>query len=67
MEIRVLEAEDADMYRIFEICSLAFARNEPFFDVTYPNHWTEAGTFARCRKIQTLQEHRPGYNLSESD
>lgn len=43
MAIHVLEANEADMHRIFEICSLAFARNEPFFDAIYPLHWTESG------------------------
>jgi GNAT superfamily N-acetyltransferase len=43
MEIRVQEAEDADMYRMFEICSLAYTRSEPFWDACWPEHWTEAG------------------------
>jgi len=33
MGILVLEAEDADMERICEIGSLAFARNEPMWDL----------------------------------
>ncbi|KXL49145.1 hypothetical protein M433DRAFT_158974 [Acidomyces richmondensis BFW] len=43
MAIQIFPAEDADMSRIFEICSLAFARNEIFFDVMYPEHWTDKG------------------------
>lgn len=43
MDTQVLEAKEADMHRIFEICSLAFDRNEPYFDATYPKHWTESG------------------------
>ncbi|KAK5173912.1 uncharacterized protein LTR77_002593 [Saxophila tyrrhenica] len=43
MATQVHEASDEDMYRLFEICSLAFAHNEPFFDACWPLHWTEAG------------------------
>ena len=55
----MLEAEDADMYRIFEICSLAFARNEPFFDVTYPNHWTEAGRLQGAERFKRFKNTDP--------
>ena len=40
---KVLECEDADMRRVFDITSLAFQRNEPMWDATYPQHWTEEG------------------------
>ncbi len=43
MEVQVQEAKDEDMYRIFEIFSLAFGRNEPFVDAVWPNHWTDSG------------------------
>jgi GNAT superfamily N-acetyltransferase len=43
MSVQVLEAEDPDYERLFEIAAIAFARNEPIFDVLYPKHWTEAG------------------------
>jgi len=33
MGVKVLEAEDADMERIFEITSIAFAKNEPLWDL----------------------------------
>lgn len=55
MGIQVLEAEDSDMYRIFEIASLAFGTHEPFFNVSWPNHLTESGRIQaaeRCTKIK---------------
>lgn len=36
-------AEDADMYRLFEITSLAFKKNEPFWCAMYPGHETAEG------------------------
>lgn len=35
MGVKVLEAEDADMERIFTIASLAFAGNEPMWDIMW--------------------------------
>ncbi|KAK5110049.1 hypothetical protein LTR62_006293 [Meristemomyces frigidus] len=43
MPIQVLEAQDADMDRIFAIACDAFGSNEPLWDVFWPAHWTPAG------------------------
>jgi len=59
MGVKVLEAHDADMARIFEVFSLAFARNEPFFDVLYPQHWTDAGRKAGAERLQTIKNSDP--------
>ncbi len=59
MSTQALEAEDADMDRIFEICSLAFARNEPFFDATWPNHWTEAGRKQGGERMKKIKNTVP--------
>ena len=55
----MLEAEDADMYRIFEICSLAFARNEPFVDAIWPNHWTDAGRMQGADRFKHIKNTDP--------
>ncbi|WPG98306.1 Hypothetical protein R9X50_00109400 [Acrodontium crateriforme] len=60
MSIKVLEAEQADFPRIFEICSLAFAHNEPFFDILYPEHWLESGRrngIERMRQASREDKH----------
>lgn len=43
MPISVHPAEDADMHRLFEIAASAFQRNEPYWDASYPEHWTPKG------------------------
>lgn len=43
MSFITLPAEDADMPRLFEITSLAFKDNEPFWDAMYPRHDTPEG------------------------
>jgi GNAT superfamily N-acetyltransferase len=55
MAIQVLQAEDADMYRIFEICSLAFDRNEPFWDTVWPKHWTEPGRHQGAQRFTQIK------------
>lgn len=50
MPITVTEIEDADMLRAFTITSLAFQRNEPFWDVVYPQHWTEVRREAAAKR-----------------
>jgi len=55
MPVQVLEAEDTDMERIFEIGSLAFARAEPLWDVFWPKHWEEAG---RKQGAERMRETR---------
>lgn len=59
MKIEVQEATDADMYRIFEICSLGFARNEPFFDAVWPNHWTESGRQQGAERFTDTKNNTP--------
>lgn len=43
MSFITVPAEDADMPRLFEITSLAFKDNEPFWDAMYPGHTTPEG------------------------
>ena len=52
MPIEVKEAEEADMARIFEIASLAFDHNEPFWDAWWQNHWTESGRKAGAERMK---------------
>lgn len=59
MEVEVQEATGADMYRIFEICSLGFARNEPFWDAVWPNHWTEAGRQQGAQRFTKIKNNTP--------
>ena len=60
MPIHVLPAETAeDITRIFEICSLAFARNEPFWDLLYPSHWTPAGRTEGATRMLELHKTDP--------
>ena len=59
MANEVKEAEDVDMGRIFEIGSLAFARNEPFWDAWWPEHWTEAGRKAGGERFMQIKNTDP--------
>ena len=59
MGIQVLEAEDGDMSRIFEIASNAFARNEPFWDATWPKHWTESGRAVGMQRFIKVKHSDP--------
>lgn len=43
MGFTLAPAEDADMPRLFEITSLAFLHNEPFWDAMYPHHDSAEG------------------------
>lgn len=53
MTIQVLEAEDGDYPRIFEVSSRSFDRNEHLWDVLYPEHWTPAG---RAKGAERMRE-----------
>ncbi|KAK3674709.1 hypothetical protein LTR78_005431 [Recurvomyces mirabilis] len=55
MTVQALEAEDADMDRIFEIASLAFDHNEPLWDVFWPQHWEAEG---RKKGAERMRETR---------
>lgn len=58
MPYQVAEAEEADMERLFTIIAKAFASNEPFFDIMYPQHWTPEGRKIggeRFLKVKTLE------------
>ncbi|TKA80651.1 hypothetical protein B0A55_01876 [Friedmanniomyces simplex] len=59
MPVQVLEAVDADMERIFEICSLAFAREEHFWDVFWPKHWEEAGRKQGAERMRETRRTDP--------
>jgi GNAT superfamily N-acetyltransferase len=59
MAVQVLPAEDADMHRIFSIAALAFDRNEPFWDLMYPNHWTEEGKRAGGERMLKTKHEDP--------
>ena len=55
MTIVVLEAEAQDLYRLFEICSLAFAQNEPHFNANWPAHSTAAGRLQGAERFKQAQ------------
>jgi len=57
--IKVLEAQDADMDRIFEITSTSFARNEPLWDVMYPSHWIDSGRKIGADRMRTIKNTDP--------
>ncbi|KAK4548609.1 hypothetical protein LTR36_009519 [Oleoguttula mirabilis] len=59
MGTKVLEAEDADMYRIFEIASLAFAKNEPMWDVMWPKHWLDSGRQVGAERMRQIKHTDP--------
>ncbi|KAI5371146.1 Putative GNAT domain, acyl-CoA N-acyltransferase [Septoria linicola] len=59
MPVIAIPAEDADFDRIFEITSLAFARNEPVWDVMYPAHWTPAGRAKGSARMLKLHQTIP--------
>ena len=59
MAIQVLEAEDADMSRIFEICSLAFGDNEPFWIASWPNHSTDVGRKTGAERMIKIKNSDP--------
>lgn len=49
------EAADQDLYRLFEITSLAFGHTEPFWDASWPQHWTETGRKAGASRFKNLK------------
>ncbi|KAH9830691.1 GNAT family acetyltransferase like protein [Teratosphaeria destructans] len=57
--VEILPAEDADMRRIFECAAKAFARNEPFFDLVYPQHWTEQGVETGGERMTKIKNSDP--------
>lgn len=59
MDIKVSIADEADLDRLFEISSQAFARNEPFFDLCYPNHWTPIGRQAGGQRFRAIRNTDP--------
>lgn len=59
MGVKVLEAEDADMDRIVEIASLAFARNEPMWDTMWPNHWLDSGRRVGAERMRATRKSDP--------
>lgn len=59
MVIQALEADDADMDRIFEVASLAFARNEPLWDVFWPQHWESEGRRAGAERMRETRNTDP--------
>lgn len=56
LPVQILEAKAIDMPRIFEITSLAFARNEPYWDLIWPQHWTENGRQAGSERMRKSQK-----------
>lgn len=59
MAFTIIEALEVDMERAFEIASLAFGRAQPFWNVTYPNHWTPAGRQSGARNFQETKRSDP--------
>lgn len=47
------------MYRLFEITSLAFGTREPFWNATWPNHWTESGREAGAQRFKNTKNSDP--------
>lgn len=52
MEITISDARDEDMYRLFEIASMAFGTSQPFWNATWPDHLTHAGREAGARRFR---------------
>lgn len=59
MGVQVIPAEDADMDRIFEIACIAFARNEPLWDVMWPNHWQDTGRQKGAARMRAIRNTTP--------
>jgi len=59
MPVEVREAEDGDMDRVFEICSLAFADNEPLWDYMWPKHWEAAGRKQGAERMRGIRKNDP--------
>ncbi|KAF2765597.1 acyl-CoA N-acyltransferase [Teratosphaeria nubilosa] len=57
--VQILPAEDADMHRVFECAAKAFARNEPFFDLVYPEHWTKEGVKIGSERMIKIKNSDP--------
>jgi ribosomal protein S18 acetylase RimI-like enzyme len=55
MALVVLEADAHDLYRLFEICSLAFDHNGPHFDTNWPAHWTDSGRLKGAERFKQAQ------------
>jgi len=59
MSVKVVEAEDVDMNRIFELTARAFARNEPVWDVMYPQHWRDSGRKVGGERFRAIKNADP--------
>lgn len=59
MQVHVLEADESDMLRLFEIASLAFGQTEPFWNATWPQHWTEAGRQTGTERFLDTKRSNP--------
>lgn len=59
MVVIVQDAEDADMQEIFTVGSRAFDRNEPFWDATFLEHWTEQGRVAGGKRFLEFKHAAP--------
>lgn len=54
MALKLEKCTEADMYRFFEIASLAFAHNHPYFDAEYPKHDEPSGRAAGAERMAEL-------------
>ena len=53
-----MAADDADLYRLFEITSPAFD-DEDWWCATWPKHWTEAGRVAGAQRFKKIKHTDP--------
>lgn len=54
MKLELQPASEEDMQRLFTITSLAFAKNEPFWDAMYPRHDTEEGRKSGSERFKKM-------------
>lgn len=59
MGVKLREARDEDMRRVFDIACDAFGRNEPMWDVFYPKNWTEEGRVNGAEKMRKTNNADP--------
>lgn len=59
MEITISDALDEDMYRLFEIASMAFGTSQPFWNATWPDHLTHSGRETGARRFRDTKNSDP--------
>ncbi|KAK5727823.1 hypothetical protein LTS12_027408, partial [Elasticomyces elasticus] len=59
MPVEVLEADDGDMERLFEICSLAFNTNEPLWEIFWPKYLLDSGRKQGAERMRETRRTDP--------